>query len=150
MGSARVCMSTSAAPVRAASSASAGSRSPLTSLSITAPASRAARATSGFHVSTETPTPSAARRSTSGTTRAASSSALGGGRVGDARLGADVDEVGPLGDELEPALDLALERVQAHGVGERVVARVDDPHDQRAPGLHVDGAVAQAQGAHSV
>ena len=47
-------MTTSAAPVRAASSASAGSRSPLTSLSITAPASSAARATSGFQVSTET------------------------------------------------------------------------------------------------
>ena len=73
-----------------------------------------------------------------------------GGAVGDARLGADVDEVRALGDELEPALDLALERVQAHGVGERVRAGVDDPHDQRAPGPHVDGAVAQAQGAHSV
>ena len=74
----------------------------------------------------------------------------GGRRVGDARLGTDVDEVGALGDELEPALHLALERVEAHGVGERVVAGVDDPHDERAPGLHVDGAVAQAQAAHSV
>ena len=74
----------------------------------------------------------------------------GGRRVGDARLAADVDEVGALGDELESALHLAVERVQAHGVGERVVAGVDDPHDQRAAGLHVDGAVAQAQAAHSV
>ena len=73
-----------------------------------------------------------------------------GGGVGDARLCADVDEVRPLGDQLEPALHLALERVQAHGVRERVGARVDDPHEQRAPSLHVDGAVAQAQRAHSV
>jgi hypothetical protein len=74
----------------------------------------------------------------------------GGRGVGDARLGADVDEVGALGDELQPALELALERVQAHGVRERVGTGVDDPHDQRAAGLNVDGAVAQAQGAHSV
>ena len=44
------------------------------SLIITAPASSAARATAGFHVSTDTATPSAARRSTSGTTRAISTS----------------------------------------------------------------------------
>jgi hypothetical protein len=68
-------MTTSAAPVRAASVANSGSRNPLTSLTITAPASRAARATSVFHVSTDTLTPSSASRRTSGTIRATSSSA---------------------------------------------------------------------------
>ena len=68
-------MTTSAAPDAAATSASSGSASPLTSLMIAAPASTAARATSGFHVSTETVTPAATSRSTSGTTRPASTSA---------------------------------------------------------------------------
>ena len=44
------------------------------SLIIAAPASSAARATSRFHVSTETGTPSAASAATSGTTRAISTS----------------------------------------------------------------------------
>jgi hypothetical protein len=73
---------------------------------------------------------------------------LGSGRrgVGHARLRPDVDEVGALGDQLESPRHLVLERVQAHRVGEGVVAGVDDPHDQRAPRLHGDGAVAQTQG----
>jgi hypothetical protein len=70
--------------------------------------------------------------------------------VGDAGLRADVDEVGALGDELEPARHPPLERVQPHGVGERVLTGVDDAHDQRAPWLNGDGAVAQAQAAHNV
>ena len=56
--------------------------------------------------------------------------------------------VDTLDDQVQRAL--ALERVEAHGVGERVLAGVDDPHDQRAPRLDGDGAVAQAQGDHSV
>ena len=47
-GSTRVCMSTSAAPLRAQTSASAGSRSPETSLTIAAPAAIAAWATAGL------------------------------------------------------------------------------------------------------
>ena len=47
-GRARVCITTSAAPVCAHSSASAGSRRPLTSLTILAPAAIAARATGGL------------------------------------------------------------------------------------------------------
>ena len=58
LGAARVCMSTSAAPVAAQTSASSGSRSPLTSLTITAPAAIAAAATAGLYVSTETTAPS--------------------------------------------------------------------------------------------
>ena len=81
LGAARVCMSTSAAPVRAQTSASSGSRSPLTSLTITAPAAIAASATSGLYVSTETVAPSSpTSRSISGTTRAISSSTSTAGR----------------------------------------------------------------------
>ncbi len=48
LGGAMVCMSTSAAPVCAHTSASSGSRRPLTSLTIEAPAAIAARATAGL------------------------------------------------------------------------------------------------------
>ena len=51
-------MRTSPAPVSAQTSASSGSRSPLTSLTITAPAATAARATAGLYVSTDTRAPS--------------------------------------------------------------------------------------------
>ena len=44
----RVCITTSAAPVRAQTSASSGSRRPLTSLTIAAPAAIAAAATAGL------------------------------------------------------------------------------------------------------
>ena len=47
-GAARVCITTSAAPVSAHTSASSGSRRPLTSLTMQAPASIAARATAGL------------------------------------------------------------------------------------------------------
>ena len=73
-GETRVCMTTSAAPVDAARSASDGSLRPETSLTTPAPAATAAAATAGFHVSTETVTPSATSRSTSGTTRSISTS----------------------------------------------------------------------------
>ena len=47
-GAARVCIRISAAPVSAQTSASSGSRNPLTSLTIEAPAAIAARATAGL------------------------------------------------------------------------------------------------------
>ena len=73
-GAERVCVITSAAPVSAHAPAMLSSLSPLTSLIIAAPASSAARATGPRQVSTDTSAPSAARRSTSGTTREISSS----------------------------------------------------------------------------
>ena len=80
-GAARVCISTSAAPVPAHTSASSGSRSPLTSLTIAAPAAIAACATAGLYVSTDTTAPSSrVTRSISGTTRSISSSGATGGR----------------------------------------------------------------------
>ena len=74
-----------------------------TSLTRVAPAASAAAATSGFTVSTETRAPrGAASASTTGTTRASSTSS--GHRLGPrpGGLAADVDDVGPLGDHLEP------------------------------------------------
>ncbi len=73
-------MMTSPAPVSAHTSASPGSRRPLTSLTIAAPAAIAARATAGLYVSTDTSAPSSpATRSISGTTRSISSSGVTGG-----------------------------------------------------------------------
>ena len=48
LGGAAVCITTSAAPLCAQTSASAGSRRPLTSLTIAAPAAIAAAATAGL------------------------------------------------------------------------------------------------------
>ena len=67
-------MITSAAPAAAQASAISGSRRPLTSLIMAAPAASAAWATGAFQVSTETIRPSAASRSTRGTTRSISTS----------------------------------------------------------------------------
>jgi hypothetical protein len=66
---------TRAAPLAAHACATPSSLSPLTSLIICAPAASAARATEPRQVSTDTVIPAAARRFTSDTTRAASSSA---------------------------------------------------------------------------
>jgi hypothetical protein len=72
---------------------------------------------------------------------------LGGrrGRVGDARFATDVDEVGAVGDERERLAQLGLERLEAHRIGERIGPRVDYAHDERAPRLDRNGALAQAQ-----
>ena len=81
----RMCMITALAPVFATTSIIAGSRNPLTSLTILAPATRHSRATAGFRVSTEMPTPTfSARARITGRTRSSSTASLTGrdpGRV---------------------------------------------------------------------
>ncbi len=82
---ARQCMATYAAPVAATVSSMRGSASPPeTSLTMSAPASRAASATSLRIVSTDTVAPSAASAVMTGTTRASSSSTSG--RVAPGRV----------------------------------------------------------------
>src|SRR5579875_835605 len=78
-GRPRVCDSTTPAPARAQTSASAGSQAkPLTSLTISAPAASAAPAVAALYVSTDTTASGRARRipSSTGIRRACSSSAL--------------------------------------------------------------------------
>ena len=92
-------MTTSAAPLSAATSASAGSaRNPETSLIIAAPSASARRATKALAVSTET---GKARRASSGastaSSRAHSSSSPTGTKTGPGRFRADVDDVRPGG-----------------------------------------------------
>jgi hypothetical protein len=150
LGAARVCSTTSAAPASATASASAGSRSPLTSLIIAAPAASAARATWGLNVSTRHRHPLGGEA----LDERHHALRLDGGKarlvVGDAALGADVDQVGALGDELQRVTDLRVERRPAHRVGERVGARVDDPHDERAAPAQLDDPTRQdqARGTH--
>ena len=117
-------MTTSAQPVRAATRASSGSRRPLTSLRIAAPASIAAAATRGLpgvdgdeHALGAQPLDQRDDALDLDLVRGVTSG------VGDAGLAADVDQVGALGDERERVLELALERVEADAVRERVRAR---------------------------
>jgi hypothetical protein len=67
------------------------------------------------------------------------------GRVRDAGLAADVDDVRALRHEPPRVRQLRFERREAHGVGERVRTGVDDAHHERATGLRGEAVVAQAQ-----
>ena len=69
----RMCMITAPAPASATASTMPGALRPPTSLTTTAPAARAARATAALRVSMLTWTPRATRASTTGTVRASSS-----------------------------------------------------------------------------
>ncbi len=81
LGSTRVCMTTSPAPLAAQTSATPRSRRPDTSLTSDAPAAIAASATSGLYVSIETTAPSSpVSRTISGTTRSISVAAVTAGR----------------------------------------------------------------------
>jgi hypothetical protein len=55
--------------------------------------------------------------------------------VGDARVGADVDDARTLGDERHRALHLRIEAREMDGVGERAGVRVDDAHHDRTARL---------------
>ncbi len=94
-------MSTAGTPRAATSSAMPGAASPWTSFTRSAPASSAARATSGLEVSTEmgSGNPGRGSRAITGTTRRISSSAGHRGAPGRVDSPADVDEVGALGLE---------------------------------------------------
>ena len=130
-----MCMATQPAPVAAATSKSDAE----TSLTRLAPAATAASATSGLTVSTDTRTPrstagpEALSASTTGTTRASSTSLGHGLGPGARRLPAHVDHVGPLGHHLEPAGHRRVEAVVEPPVGEGVRRDVEDAHHQRPP-----------------
>ena len=118
--------------MRAQTAASRGSRSPLTSLTITAPASIAACATSGLYVSTETTAPSSPAIRRDEWHDALDLLRCGHGRtVGDARLAADVDEVGPGVEQLAGARHPRVEVGVGARIRERVRRGVDDAHEPR-------------------
>ncbi len=133
LGAARVCVITSAAPERAHMDASAGSARPETSLSMAAPASRAASRGAGA--------PRVHRHGDAGVGQAPHQrddplGLLGLGHrgpVGAAGLPAHVDDVGALVDQGEGALGQLARVLRALAVRERVGGRVDDAHDQRRP-----------------
>ena len=132
LGATRVCMITSAAPVRAQIPASSGSRRPETSLTITAPAATAAAATAGLWVSTET---SAPRRPAARPAADALELLLDRDRraVAAGGLAADVEQVGPAASSARACSRRDVERRALAAVGERVRRRVDDAHQQRPP-----------------
>ena len=106
----RRCMTTAGTLRSATRGAISGSkRKPLTSLTRSAPASRAARATSAFVVSTESgPAPRARRSRTTGTTRRRSSSTPTRRGPGPGRLPAHVHDVGAGLEERQPAADRGI------------------------------------------
>ena len=94
-----MCMSTTTAPWRATSGSISGEA--VTSLTMLAPASSAAAATSGLQVSTESRRPGCRARSAfdDRDERAALLPRVHRRRAGSGRLAADVDDVGSLGEQ---------------------------------------------------
>ena len=133
-GRPRMCMATQPAPVAAATSQSDAEMS-LTRL---APALTAAAATSGLTVSTETRAPWAAagpaRASTTGTTRASSTSVSTSSAPGRDDSPPTSIDVGALGQHLETARHRRPEGVVEPAVGEGVRRDVEDAHHERPPG----------------
>src|SRR4029077_4959028 len=137
-----MCMRTTPQPASAQTAANSGSElSAVTSLTIAAPASRAAAATTALEVSIETAEPSRASASTTGATRASAPAAgatppqllLGSDRrrAGACRLAANVEEIGSLADEFAAMRNRAVGLEELPAVRERVGSHVDDPHDLR-------------------
>ena len=132
-GSTAVCMSTSAAPVDAHNAARRVSRSPDTSLTIAAPASIAAAATSYLYVSIDVRTSSLARaRDQCFDTRAISSAAETAGRSPRADSPPMSMMSAPAATSARPALHPHRQWLLAALVRERVRRGVEDPHQQGA------------------
>ena len=107
-------------------------RPPETSLMSTAPASSARSATSARIVSTDTVTPCADQAGDDGDDAAQLLLGVDAQRTGPGGLAADVDDVGALGDELEPVADGGVGVEPLAAVGEGVGGDVDHPHDAAA------------------
>ena len=130
-GVARECMRTSPAPLSAATSASPGSkRSPLMSLIISAPRATAAAATSRLVVSIEIGM-RRRPRNCSITGRTARHLRLGAHRERPRprRLATDVEQISPLGLDLQGARDRPPDVGVLPAVGERVRRHVEHAHD---------------------
>ncbi len=146
-------MSTSGQPAAATAARHLGSASALTSLIRSAPAASAARATSALRVSTESGAP--VRRRSRVEHRQQPRGLLLGRDLGGAgavdpaaragRLGAEVEQVGALVEQLEAVLDGALGIEKQAAVAERIGRDVDDAHDQRPSAEHQPPRARQAQ-----
>jgi hypothetical protein len=125
-----MCVAMTAASAAAAVGRYSGSRKPLMSLPITAPAANAARATADRPVSTESGTSKRRRNSSIDSTASSLSSRLTDRPDPDATgAGADVDHIGALPHE---PLGVPQEGVQLEvraAIVERVARAVQDAHD---------------------
>ena len=133
----RQCISTHGTFASATSGAMFGSaRPPDTSLTIWAPFSSAACATSACMVSMLTVIPCPASSLMTGSTRAVSTRGVDAGGAGPGRLAADVDDGGAFGGQRQAVLDGAVTVEEQPPVGEGVVGDVHDPHDLHACRAH--------------
>ena len=128
-------------------SATAGSSRPLVSLISAAPASTAAAIVSARQVSIETSDARVGERLDHRAERSISCSTLIGVGVGAPGQHADVDDAGAGSDQIEPALHLLLDALEAARVGDRVPADVEDAHDDRLARAQIERRVAVAAAA---
>ena len=101
------------------------------SLTIVAPALKAASATVGFIVSIEIKAPLSFSASMTGMTRRNSSSALTGVASLRVELAADIEDGGAFACQPLALRDRSIGREEQAAVGEGIRRDVDDPHHQR-------------------